>query len=73
MAFPHCDAMPAHCGKLVLLIYVASAVAFYLGSPELRVALGNRIVFAAFMPMPKATIDKDDCTIFAQDNIGTTG
>ena len=65
--------MPAHCGKLVLLIYIASAVTFYLGSPELRVALGNHIVFSAFMPMPKATIDKDDCAIFAQDNVGTTG
>ena len=72
MAFPHCDAMPAHCGKLVLLIYIASAVTFYLGSPELRVALRYRIVFAAFMPVPEATVDEDDSPVFAQDNVRMT-
>ena len=64
--------MPAHCGKFVLLFFVTSAVTFYLGCPELRVALWNHIVFAAFMSMPKATIDENDSAVFAQDNVGMT-
>ena len=32
----------------------------------------NHIVFAAFMPMPKATVDENDCTVFSQDNVGMT-
>ena len=73
LALPHCDAMPAHGGKLVLLFYVACAVALYLGSPELRVALWDHIVSAAFMPMPEATVDEDDSAVFAQHDVGTTG
>ena len=65
LALPHGDAMPAHCGKLVLLFYVASAVALYLGGPEFRVALRDHIVFAALMPMPETTVDEDDCAVFA--------
>ena len=72
LALPHCDAMPAHCGKLVLLFFVTSAVTFYHGSPKLRVAFWNHIVFAAFMPRPKATVDENDCAVFAQDDVGMT-
>ena len=72
MALPHCDAMSAHCGKLVLLFYVASAVALYLGGPELRVALWDYIVFAALMPMPETTVDENDRAVFEQDNVGMT-
>ena len=72
LALPHCDAVPSHCGKLVLLFLVAGAVALYLGSLEFRVALRYDEVFAAFMPMPKATIDKDDCAVFAQHDVGMT-
>ena len=64
--------MPAHCGELVLLVLLTGAVALYLGSPELRVALRYRIVFAAFMPVPEATVDEDDSPVFAQDNVRMT-
>ena len=64
--------MSAHCGKLVLLFFITSAVSFYLGSPKLRVAFWYHIVFAAFMSMPKATVDENDRAVFAQDNVGMT-
>ena len=64
--------MSAHCGKLVLLFFITSAVTFYLGSPKLRVAFWYHIVFAAFMSMPKATVDENDRAVFAQDNVGMT-
>lgn len=69
VTFPHRDAVPAHCGKLLQLFLVASAVTLYLSCPVLCVALRYNEVFAAFVPMPKAAINKDDCAEFAEDNV----
>ena len=55
------------------LFDVAFLVAVDLSLPELAVALGHYKVFATFVPVPKATIDEDDCLVFAQYNVGGTG
>ncbi len=55
------------------LFDVAFLVAVDLFLPELAIALGCYKVFAAFVTMPKATIDEDDCLVFAQYNVGGTG
>ena len=39
LAFPYCDAMPSHRGKLALVFYVTITVAFNLRFPEFSVAL----------------------------------
>ena len=55
------------------LFDVAFLVAVDLSLPELAIALGQHEVLAAFVTVPKATIDEDDCLVFAQYNVGGTG
>ena len=62
--------MPAEEAELDAFFYVALFVAFYLLLPELAIALGQYEVFAAFVSMPKTTVDEDDCLVFAQYYVG---
>ena len=55
------------------LLDVAFLVAVDLSLPELAIALGQHEVLTAFVTVPKATIDKDDCLVFAQYYVGGTG
>ena len=65
--------MPAEVEQLDTFLYVALFVAFYLQLPELAIALGHYKVFAALVAVPKASVDKDDCLVFAQYNVGGAG
>ena len=56
-----------------MLFDVAFLVAVDLSLPELAIALGQHEVLTAFVTVPKATIDEDDCLVFAQYNVGGTG
>lgn len=69
LALPYSDTVPPHCGKLALLLFVANAVALYLGPPERRVGLWHHEVPTTFVPMPEAAVDEDDSPVFAQDNV----
>ena len=52
---------------------IALFVAFYFLLPELAIALGHYKVFAAFVTVPKASVDKDDCFVLAQYYVGGAG
>ena len=65
--------MPAEEAELDAFLYVALFVAFYLLLPELAIALGQYEVFAAFVAVPEAAVDKDDGPVLAQDNVGGAG
>ena len=52
------------------LFDVAFLVAVDLSLPELAITLGQHEVLTAFVTVPKATIDEDDCLVFAQYNVG---
>ena len=65
--------MPAEEAELDAFLYVALFVAFYLLLPELAIALWRYIVPAAFVTVPEAAVDKDDCLVFAQYYVGGAG
>ena len=72
MSFPDYDCMPAEEAELDAFLYVALFVAFYFLLPELAIALWHYKVFAAFVTVPEAAVDEDDCLVFAQYNVGGT-
>ena len=55
------------------LFDVAFLVAVDLSLPELAIALGRYKVFAAFVTVPEAAVDEDDCLVFAQYYVGGAG
>ena len=65
--------MPAEAAQLDAFFYVALFVAVNLLLPEFGVCLGHYKVLAALVTVPKASVDKDDCLVFAQYNVGGTG
>ena len=73
MSFPDYDCVPAEVAELDTFLYVALFVAFYLLLPELAIALWRYIVPAAFVTVPEAAVDKDDCLVFAQYYVGGAG
>ena len=62
--------MPAEVAQLDAFFDVALFVAFYFLLPEFGVCLGHYKVFAAFVTVPEASVDKDDCLVFAQYYVG---
>ena len=56
-----------------MFVYVALFVASDFLFPEVGVGLGHLEAVATFMPMPEATVDKDDSAVFAQYDVGMAG
>ena len=65
--------MPAEEAELDAFLYVALFVTFYLLLPELAIALWHYKVFAAFVTVPEAAVDEDDCLVLAQYYVGGAG
>ena len=65
--------MPAEVAQLDAFFDVALFVAFYFLFPELAIALGHYKVFAAFVTVPEAAVNEDDCLVFAQYYVGGAG
>ncbi len=61
--------MPAHSCKLALFLFVTFFIPFYFIWPKINVGFGQMKVFTVFMTMPKATIHKNDCSVFAKYQI----
>ena len=70
---PDDDCVPAEVAQLDAFFYVALFVAFYLLLPEFSVCLGYYKVFAAFVTVPEAAVDEDDCLVLAQYYVGGAG
>ena len=73
LALPNDDCVPAEAAQLDAFFDVALFVAFYFLFPEWGVALGHYKVFAAFVTVPEASVDEDDCLVFAQYYVGGAG
>ena len=73
LTFPDGDAVPSHCGYLALFFDVALFVASDFVFPKVGVGLGHLEVWAVVVSMPEATVDEDDCAVFAQHDVGMTG
>lgn len=54
---------------VLLFFYVSVPIPFNFILPKLDICFGKNIIFASFMTMPKATIYKNDRSVFAQYNI----
>ena len=65
--------MPAEAAPLDAFFDVALFVAFYFLLPEWGVALGHYKVLAAFVTVPEAAVNEDDCLVFAQYYVGGAG
>ena len=65
--------MPSHCGYLLLFLDVSLFVAVDFLLPEVGVGLGHLEIWAVVVSMPEATVDEDDCAVFAQHDVGMTG
>ena len=65
--------MPAEAAQLDAFFDVALFVAVNLLLPEFGVCLGHYKVLAALVTVPKASVDEDDCLVFAQYYVGGAG
>lgn len=65
--------MPAEVAQLDAFFDVALFVAFYFLFPEWGIALGHYKVFTAFVSVPEAAVDEDDCLVLAQYYVGGAG
>ena len=69
MAFPDRYDFPAMPTQLPSMLPVVDDVTGELVRPELPMALGSSRRLAALMPMPEASMDKNDGSISGQDNV----
>ena len=56
--------MPAEAAELAGMFFIVGDVTLKFFAPEVDVALGGGGVFTSFVPMPIASIHKDDGFIF---------
>ena len=73
LTLPDGNAVPSHGGYLALFFDVALLVAADFLLPEVGVGLGHLEVRAVVVSMPEATVDEDDCAVFAQHDVGMAG
>lgn len=62
--------MPAEFAQLAGMFFVIGDVALKFLFPELDVALRGGGLFAAFVPVPEAAVDKDDGFVSRQYDVG---
>ena len=65
LALPDGDAVPSHCGYLLLFLDVSLFVAVDFLFPKVDVGLGHLETVAVVVSVPEASIDEDDCAVFA--------
>ena len=73
LAFPDDDDEPTFGLQLPPDLLVPLLIAGDFGLPELRVGLGNRVVFAILMAMPETAVDKDDGAVLGKDDVRGAG
>jgi hypothetical protein len=74
----HCLAFPDHkgpatkSGKVFTVSFITIYVSLKLILPEIFSTFGIIKILTAFIPMPETTMNKNDCSVFWEDNIGFT-
>ena len=69
MTFPDGDDFPAEVFEFSLILPVIGNVALKFFVPEGFVGFGRSGVFAAFVSVPEAAVDKDHRPVFRQDDV----
>src|SRR5574344_1457421 len=62
--------VPTHIAQLDTLLIVAILIALYFCLPKFCIRLGQAVVSASFVSMPKTAVDENHSAIFGQYNIG---
>lgn len=73
LAFPKRNGVPSKIPQFNPSFQIPLLVAANFILPERCVCFGQDKVFAVLMSMPEATVDKNGCTVFFEDNVGRTG
>lgn len=55
LTLPDGNAMPPHRSQLLPFLYIPTTITLNLILPKLDICLGNDIIFASFVPVPKAS------------------
>jgi hypothetical protein len=69
LAFPDHEELPTGCGKFSLFFCVTSPVSFQLWFPKIKLRLRKPTVWAPFVTMPKATMNKNSFLAGGKNNI----
>lgn len=69
LTFPYDDDIPSFCFKATPDLLVSFLIPSDLCCPEIHIGLGNSIVLATSVTVPKASVNKDDCAVLGKDNI----
>jgi hypothetical protein len=72
-AFPKTKHFPSIFEECSAVFHVTVHIAIKLRGPVFRVRLWTHGLITPRMLMPKATVNKDNSTVFGKDNIGTAG
>ena len=70
LAFPYDNDTPTKITQLLIVTFIPFYIIHKLVLPKLTVAFRWNKPFAALVRMPEATIDKDNCFILGQNDIG---
>ena len=73
LALPDAEDTPAKGLQLGFCADVSGYVVVDLVLPEINIGFWETEVFAAFVAVPEASVDKDDRLVFRQDDIGIAG
>ena len=70
LAFPDDDDRPAFRFQLTPHLLVAFLISCYFRHPEISVCLGDSVILATLVTMPKTTMYKYNGAVFWKNNIG---
>lgn len=70
LALPDHNNAPSGSAQLTQCALVPLPSCLELGCPEVAVCFCGICESAATVPMPKASVDKDDCIVFGQHDVG---
>lgn len=73
LTLPDDDDTPALRLQLAPGLLISFLISGYFGSPEICVGLGDSVVGAVLVTMPKAAVNKDDSAILGENDVRLAG
>ena len=67
---PNCKHVPAELAQMAGVFFLVLHIALEFFLPELNIAFGGGGLFAAFVSVPEAAVNKNDGVVFRQDDVG---
>ena len=73
LALPDNDDKPAFCLQLTPDLLVSFLIPCDFRRPEISIGLGDSVILATLVAMPKTTMGKDYSAVLGKDDVGRTG